>query len=288
MEIMIRFAKFAVAIGVLAICLAFVAESSASVYVVPDPVNTTYSTSLLSWASSGSTSVDGVPSSKTRLWTFGSSTFDPSVGAAFSMYQTPLVSPTQDHHEVEFAPTGRMVGPGTFTTDFTIQINQLPANSFLSAEIGADTNQGDTPTSVSETLYLNHRATPYGAGLLYSDASPQVLSVALPAGTTYISVVDTLVIGTNANFNNFSNTFVESLDTPAVPEPSTLIVWSLLGGLGLAVAWWRRKHGLGPSASDRPANMRVSRTFRQTPSMPPARCRGCRRVGRVSWRGRHP
>lgn len=27
----------------------------------------------------------------------------------------------------------------------------------------------------------------------------------------------------------------------AVPEPSTLIIWSLLGGLGLGVGWWRRK-----------------------------------------------
>lgn len=29
--------------------------------------------------------------------------------------------------------------------------------------------------------------------------------------------------------------------TGIVPEPSTLIIWSLLGGLGIAVGWWRRR-----------------------------------------------
>jgi probable HAF family extracellular repeat protein len=31
------------------------------------------------------------------------------------------------------------------------------------------------------------------------------------------------------------------LDPVRTPEPSTFIVWSLLGGLGIAVGWWRRK-----------------------------------------------
>ena len=26
-----------------------------------------------------------------------------------------------------------------------------------------------------------------------------------------------------------------------IPEPSTLIIWSLLGGLGISLGWWRRK-----------------------------------------------
>jgi hypothetical protein len=29
----------------------------------------------------------------------------------------------------------------------------------------------------------------------------------------------------------------------AIPEPSTLAIWSLLGGLGMAVAWYRRRKG---------------------------------------------
>jgi hypothetical protein len=26
-----------------------------------------------------------------------------------------------------------------------------------------------------------------------------------------------------------------------VPEPSTLIIWSLLGSLGISIGWWRRR-----------------------------------------------
>ena len=28
---------------------------------------------------------------------------------------------------------------------------------------------------------------------------------------------------------------------PTVPEPTTLIIWSLLGGLGIGLGWWRRR-----------------------------------------------
>ena len=28
---------------------------------------------------------------------------------------------------------------------------------------------------------------------------------------------------------------------PIIPEPSTLIIWSLLGGLGIALGWCRRR-----------------------------------------------
>ena len=30
-------------------------------------------------------------------------------------------------------------------------------------------------------------------------------------------------------------------DLGSVPEPATIIVWSLLGSLAIAVGWWRRK-----------------------------------------------
>jgi len=33
----------------------------------------------------------------------------------------------------------------------------------------------------------------------------------------------------------------DDMATSATPEPSTLAMWSLLGGLGLTAAWWRRR-----------------------------------------------
>jgi hypothetical protein len=34
-----------------------------------------------------------------------------------------------------------------------------------------------------------------------------------------------------------------SLSGDVVPEPSTLIIWSLLGASGIGIGWWRRKRG---------------------------------------------
>ena len=32
-----------------------------------------------------------------------------------------------------------------------------------------------------------------------------------------------------------------SFDVANIPEPATIVVWSLLGGLGIAISCWRRK-----------------------------------------------
>jgi hypothetical protein len=34
---------------------------------------------------------------------------------------------------------------------------------------------------------------------------------------------------------------VNDVEVPTVPEPSTLIIWSLLGGFGIAIAHWRKR-----------------------------------------------
>ncbi len=36
-----------------------------------------------------------------------------------------------------------------------------------------------------------------------------------------------------------------TIDVTPIPEPSTLIVWSLLGALGITVGWWRRRRAVG-------------------------------------------
>jgi hypothetical protein len=37
--------------------------------------------------------------------------------------------------------------------------------------------------------------------------------------------------------------FIVEYDAHVIPEPCTLIIWSLLGGLGLGFGWWRRRKG---------------------------------------------
>jgi hypothetical protein len=35
--------------------------------------------------------------------------------------------------------------------------------------------------------------------------------------------------------------YYQRLTTGVIPEPASLVVWSLLGALGIGVAWWRRR-----------------------------------------------
>ena len=39
------------------------------------------------------------------------------------------------------------------------------------------------------------------------------------------------------------------ISTAQIPEPSTLIIWSLLGGLAIAVGWWRRRKAVAQGQS---------------------------------------
>jgi hypothetical protein len=41
--------------------------------------------------------------------------------------------------------------------------------------------------------------------------------------------------------SNGDGGFAVSGSASSTPEPSTIIIWSLLGGLGIAIGWWRRK-----------------------------------------------
>ena len=50
-------------------------------------------------------------------------------------------------------------------------------------------------------------------------------------------VVDSLIIGGSVK-NYFPGTMIH--DDLVIPEPSTIIIWSLLGALGATVGWWRR------------------------------------------------
>ena len=44
---------------------------------------------------------------------------------------------------------------------------------------------------------------------------------------------------TNGAINQIVNTFVEN--NAPIPEPATIIIWSLLGGLGIAIAHMRKR-----------------------------------------------
>ena len=53
-------------------------------------------------------------------------------------------------------------------------------------------------------------------------------------GDSKVDLLDLGVVG-----DNWTVTYTKG--TAPVPEPTTLIIWSLLGGLGVAVGWYRRR-----------------------------------------------
>ena len=67
---------------------------------------------------------------------------------------------------------------------------------------------------------------------LTADASNDVLTFlawANDGSTVNVPPIAFLDIGANGNA------------VPAVPEPLSIVMWSLLGGFGLGITWWRRR-----------------------------------------------
>ena len=50
---------------------------------------------------------------------------------------------------------------------------------------------------------------------------------------------DYLVTVSDWDTTGLDNVAIVAVD--AIPEPTTLIIWSLLGTLAIAVGWWRRR-----------------------------------------------
>jgi hypothetical protein len=98
---------------------------------------------------------------------------------------------------------------------FPTQGENAPANAY----VYSDTTQEVQFLSVSSTVSFS-------------------LLLDLNAGDT----VDFVAWGDNAyNKTTGLDATIASVGAPpAVPEPATLIVWSLLGGVGVASCWWRR------------------------------------------------
>jgi hypothetical protein len=61
-------------------------------------------------------------------------------------------------------------------------------------------------------------------------------------GPIMVTVDISLTGRQGATLSTVTNRFSELLAQPAIPEPSTLIIWSGLGAMGLIAAWRRRKH----------------------------------------------
>jgi hypothetical protein len=126
---------------------------------------------------------------------------------------------------------------GTYDIHYTIEITGTdPLQYINTASLGVDIG-GHLGVTVTKTL-RDRAGNLIGMG----SGGPGVLKSVDGVGdqtdiaTRYLDVVEHIVItGTGAVFST-TDTYTE-----ATPEPASIAIWSLLGGIGL-VACWRRRH----------------------------------------------
>ena len=119
-----------------------------------------------------------------------------------------------------------------------------PGNSLLGVFLDDNVPSGDAPpflnfSSVEARDYLTlapvlNQVFFMGDGMTSTGVQQSIL---VPAGATR------LFLGTmdGMEWNNNEGAFVAEVKSSAIPEPSTLIVWSLLGASGVGIGWWRRR-----------------------------------------------
>jgi len=231
---MIRFVKFAAIIGVLAVGLVFAAESRASITPIPPgtPLKPYYlDTDLTTWSGLGNVVGSDGYLQQDKVWTYTGGTL-PDAEAQFS-YNTHLGVDT--HTLTVGSASATIFGPVSGqTVDYAIEV--LPGATFTDVSLGFTLNGGGS-TTITEVITPN-----VGSAFTLTSVNGTKDTHTIPGGATILNVVETINADGLSQINGISDTFTESVPIPpAVPEPSTIIVWSLLGGLGLTVGWLRRK-----------------------------------------------
>jgi hypothetical protein len=118
---------------------------------------------------------------------------------------------------------------GVYDLHYTIEVYNSPGRFIDSATLDVDTG-GTSGVTVTKTLKNQAGAT---LGVLVSTGGPVSTSFA----TTFLDVVEQIVVGPGGAVFSTTDTYTQS----AVPEPLSIVVWSLLGGVGVVIAYRRRK-----------------------------------------------
>jgi hypothetical protein len=139
------------------------------------------------------------------------------------------------HSSVTWGPGDLAFHPGASGeyADIRFTVPDSGPYALESSFAGADF-LGPTSTDVhillNETLIFDGTVNAYGLGPSYSTTR------SLTAGDTVDFVVG---VGADGNYSNDNTRLVAQFSQ--VPEPSTLIVWSLVGALAVTLGWWRRR-----------------------------------------------
>jgi hypothetical protein len=228
--------KRAVLGGLLIMSFMLVSQAKATI-VIPPPYNP-LQTDIATWNADAQKGV----LQQDKLWTLvsftsnltdGSNTGNP-MPARFSFV---TIAGVENHIlTLGDSTSNYILTAGVYDIHYTIQVIGDPLRYINSASLGVDIG-GHPGVTVTKTL-RDQNGNLLGSGL----GGPGVLlSVdgvgdATNLATRYLDVVEHIVItGTGAVFST-TDTY-----TQATPEPASLAIWSLLGGVGLVVGW-RRRH----------------------------------------------
>ena len=118
---------------------------------------------------------------------------------------------------------------GVYDLLYSIQV--LDPNRLITyASLGVDT-AGLLGETVTKTFYDKN------LNLLGSITSVDGVPAGMSLSTQYLIVAEHIVVTGVGDVYQTTDTYTQTL----VPEPATVIIWSLLGGLGLVFAWRKRK-----------------------------------------------
>lgn len=222
-----RYLKFSVGLGALVVAFALAGEAKAAFTINGNLATGT----LQDWIDLGNTGFQ----QQDKLWVYTESTL--LQGNTPITFTTETLGNGTDIHtlaigDIDFAETGA-------TLNYTIQVttpnnNGLNNFGFIAATLDTATNGG---TSVAIKDFFSEGVNPF-LTLTSTNGTPQTAPIS--GGLTLLAVSENWMVGPNATVNQTFNTFTEGV----VPEPASVILWTMLLITTGTVVVVRRRHQL--------------------------------------------
>jgi hypothetical protein len=164
-----------------------------------------------------------------KLWTYVSSST--SLGNAPVHFEL-VISGGIEYHEIKLADNvgNYRLEPGTYTLHYTIQVTDSQ-RAITEVSLAVD---GRLTAGVDIVKTLRESAEGPIVGILHSTGGPVDIGI---SPSQFLDVVEVINVSDGAYINSTTNTYKQAL----VPEPVSLIVWSLLGATGMAIVVWRKR-----------------------------------------------
>jgi len=139
-----------------------------------------------------------------------------------------------DVHTVTLTDGAHALEEGTYTLHYTIDIINAPPPVFWQASLGADvTGQLDVVTVFKEITDENLTTLVTLTSVAGKKDGPKLI----PGDRIFIDVFERITVGAGGVVFSTTDTYTERV----VPEPASIAIWAVLAGLGVGLAWWRRR-----------------------------------------------